>query len=489
MWILDRYLLREILKSFLLSLVMFTVVFFLAALYELLREGAGLQVIARIIGFVVFYSVPYLIPIALAIGCALAYGRLVADNEVIPCLTGGLHPFTLVRPGLFAGLLLTIVMYGVQATLVPYAYSIKKSVLQKVVEDLLALPDTEHKTLTDGKRGFFFYARRTNGPDIEGLQLTGFPGAIGVPGAASKRKGGGRVELTADHGRIEQQPDGRITVDVRQAEVTVFSAESLKWARLDQDQSGQLTPPEWLAVTERLRLEPREETPSFRAADTDRSGSVARAEFDAYVAELDPTEVGNRGFYTLRFARLTFDIVPALRRGYKMAFRNNHQLLAFHDQSERWIEAAHDGGALAAARTSAAALSAALAAAPGASPAGALSAASSASAVPGKHLRTIALEQRRHASAHLHQRAVLSLAPLLFALIAVTLPLLLRSNVRLLPFFVAFSVIALTYFGPFMIGMSLAEKGRGPEPWMCYWPAPLISGLTGLYLLRRLFRQ
>ena len=102
MSILSRALFAETLRTFAAAFVAFSFIFQIAALYELLNHGASGRQVAIVAPYVIIYTLPFLLPVALLVGASLAYGRLAADNEIVPVTSGGLPATTLARPAVGA---------------------------------------------------------------------------------------------------------------------------------------------------------------------------------------------------------------------------------------------------------------------------------------------------------------------------------------------------------------------------------------------------
>jgi hypothetical protein len=88
----------------------------------------------------------------------------------------------------------------------------------------------------------------------------------------------------------------------------------------------------------------------------------------------------------------------------------------------------------------------------------------------------------------LNERRTLAAAPLVFSLIGTAVPLLLRHNNRLVPFFVAFALVGLTYFLPFFTARSLSD-GYTVAPDIIFPPIIAITLACGAWLLWRVFRR
>src|SRR5438270_9118349 len=87
MRILDRYIVREVFRHALLGLAVFTFVFFVPKLVQLMElfvrhSGSGVQVLTLFL--CIFPAVlVFTVPMATLIGVLLGLGRMSADSEII----------------------------------------------------------------------------------------------------------------------------------------------------------------------------------------------------------------------------------------------------------------------------------------------------------------------------------------------------------------------------------------------------------------------
>ena len=107
--ILDRYVLREILPPFVLSLLIFTFILTLPPvmryLEQLVAKGVSFGAAARILATLIPQALGLTIPMATLTGILIALGRLSADREAVALLSLGVSPYRLLRPlMLFASL-------------------------------------------------------------------------------------------------------------------------------------------------------------------------------------------------------------------------------------------------------------------------------------------------------------------------------------------------------------------------------------------------
>ncbi len=87
-----------------------------------------------------------------------------------------------------------------------------------------------------------------------------------------------------------------------------------------------------------------------------------------------------------------------------------------------------------------------------------------------------------------HRRYASALAPFLFLLVGIPLPILFNSRVRLLPPFVALMVVMLTYFAVGIGAESFAETGK-LAPWFAMWLPDILTLCVGGFLLWKLFEK
>jgi LPS export ABC transporter permease LptG len=99
---LDRYVIREIIPPFLLSLLIFTFLLVLPPIMQhlenLLAKGVDWVTAARIVWTVVPQALGLTIPMALLVGLLIGLGRLSADRESVALLACGVSAYRLLRP-------------------------------------------------------------------------------------------------------------------------------------------------------------------------------------------------------------------------------------------------------------------------------------------------------------------------------------------------------------------------------------------------------
>ncbi len=93
--ILQRYVMGEVLRAFLLALLTITIVIVLfMVMVEAAKMGLTPREILHLVPYVIPGSLPYTIPVSLLFSVTVVYGRLASDNEVIAVKTAGLSAWT-----------------------------------------------------------------------------------------------------------------------------------------------------------------------------------------------------------------------------------------------------------------------------------------------------------------------------------------------------------------------------------------------------------
>lgn len=117
MRIISKYILKEILTPFGVTVLVFTLIFLIGNLMQLIemivQKGVGLWDIARLLGYTLPFLFVYIIPMAFFISILLGFLRLSSDNEVTALKASGVGFFQLLPPVFIlslAGYLLTSFM-------------------------------------------------------------------------------------------------------------------------------------------------------------------------------------------------------------------------------------------------------------------------------------------------------------------------------------------------------------------------------------------
>jgi LPS export ABC transporter permease LptG/LPS export ABC transporter permease LptF len=123
--ILDRYLLRELMAPFGLSLLLLTFALEIPPILQygetLIAEGASWDVVVRVLATLVPQALGITIPMALLVGILMTLGRLSGDREIVAMEACGISLGRLLRPLVLFGVIATAVTTYVMIVALPFA--------------------------------------------------------------------------------------------------------------------------------------------------------------------------------------------------------------------------------------------------------------------------------------------------------------------------------------------------------------------------------
>ena len=112
MKIIERYLLRESLKTFLFGIVLFITVLVISKVQELLAfiltKGISPLIIIKLIILLLPALLSIAIPMAFTLGIILSIGRLTEQREMVAIKTVGIGKVEIVKPFIFFSIFLII---------------------------------------------------------------------------------------------------------------------------------------------------------------------------------------------------------------------------------------------------------------------------------------------------------------------------------------------------------------------------------------------
>lgn len=139
--IVDRYLVRELLVSFLAStliLLLISVGGTVAFLLDRIARGRiPAELLAALIGLRTIDALTLLAPLAVFIGVQLAYGRLYRESEMAVFAASGLPLTGLVRPLMILAVPLIIVMSLISFWLAPASVRMSQTLMQEASRSLI----------------------------------------------------------------------------------------------------------------------------------------------------------------------------------------------------------------------------------------------------------------------------------------------------------------------------------------------------------------
>ncbi len=159
---IDRYVIRETIPPFLLSLVIFTFLLeippVMRDLEMLVAKGVSWQVAGRIVLTLIPQALGLTIPMALLTGLLIGLGRLSADRETVALLACGVSPHRLLRPVLLMATVAAAATMYVMIKAIPDANQtfreITFEIIAKQVEN-----DVHPRVFFENFPGWVLYAR------------------------------------------------------------------------------------------------------------------------------------------------------------------------------------------------------------------------------------------------------------------------------------------------------------------------------------------
>ena len=200
--ILDRYILREIVASWVVVTGVLLVILLTNQLARVLQRAAADQyphgVVLKLIGFGVLQNLGLLVPVGLLLGIVLALGRLYHDSELTAARACGVGPARVYGPIAVFGVVVGILQLWVCLSLAPSALSQTYALRSAALRAGQFSPIAAGRFRTFGGSDAVVYAEKVN-PD-------GTLAKVFV-----EREQRGKVEVAlADRAHHEVTPDGQI---------------------------------------------------------------------------------------------------------------------------------------------------------------------------------------------------------------------------------------------------------------------------------------
>jgi lipopolysaccharide export system permease protein len=135
--ILQRYVICEVVRAFLMALTTMTIIFVLfMVMAEATNMGLTPHEIFNLVPFVIPSTLPYTVPVSMLFAVTVVYGRLASDNEIIAVKTAGVSPMALLWPTVLIGAVLSAALLLSTGTVIPRATHQARLVVFKDLEDV-----------------------------------------------------------------------------------------------------------------------------------------------------------------------------------------------------------------------------------------------------------------------------------------------------------------------------------------------------------------
>jgi lipopolysaccharide export LptBFGC system permease protein LptF len=137
---LQRYLLRELLLSFILVTLLVTGIITAAFMLQAIGRypEATLGTLGQGVPIFLSLVLPITVPLSLLMACLLTYGRFADDNEFLAFQMGGVHPWHAIAPAVAASIAVSLITTALTCDINPLLTSEKKTLFRGAIEQSVA---------------------------------------------------------------------------------------------------------------------------------------------------------------------------------------------------------------------------------------------------------------------------------------------------------------------------------------------------------------
>lgn len=176
MRILTRYITRQFLLTFTISLVVFLFVLAVGNIFkviDLLSRGVPGLLILQVFSYGIPYSLIFAIPMSVLAAAFLTFSRMASDHELVALKASGVSLWQAVHPPVMIACLLSLLCVYINCNLAPQSHYARRTVLGKLgVETPLAFLD-EGRFIRDFP-GFTIYIERKDGARLQNIVIYEF---------------------------------------------------------------------------------------------------------------------------------------------------------------------------------------------------------------------------------------------------------------------------------------------------------------------------
>ena len=163
----DRYLLRQFVRIFLFSVLVFTIIYITINVFEeidnFIDHDAKFSHVARYYLYTIPFILTYIIPVSLLLGAIFSMGVMARRNELTAFVSSGISLARVAAPVLVVAVLVSIFSTWFNDRVVTSATSLSKQVKVHDIEGKpRADPGLKENFHYLGENGFVFLARRYN---------------------------------------------------------------------------------------------------------------------------------------------------------------------------------------------------------------------------------------------------------------------------------------------------------------------------------------
>jgi len=237
--ILDRYIIRELIAPFFLSIAVLTLALFLQKMFRLtelvLSKGSSLAATGKLLLYIMPGFLAMTIPISLLVAALTAFSRLSSDSEVTAMKASRVSLYAMVRPVMKFSIVLFFVTAVIAHFLAPNAMFAFKAQLFNMLK-ARAMVGLEQGVFSSTFDGMVIYVDKMNSlDDMKGLFISDERSGsepytiVAKQGRLITDMDNLNVTLVMDHGSIHLKPraedvyslmffdSGRINIDINRA--------------------------------------------------------------------------------------------------------------------------------------------------------------------------------------------------------------------------------------------------------------------------------
>jgi lipopolysaccharide export system permease protein len=170
--LIQRMILWELLKVFVVSLVAITGLLLLAGLFtEATQRGLEPGQILSIIPLLIPSTLPYTLPATTLFATCVVYGRLAADNEILALKAAGINILRVVSPGVLLGLTMSAVTAYLYYDAIPTTHFMLRSRVMADIEDYMYSLLRKHGSIQHPKLNYVMFVERVDGRKLLGAHF------------------------------------------------------------------------------------------------------------------------------------------------------------------------------------------------------------------------------------------------------------------------------------------------------------------------------
>ncbi len=184
--ILDKYIFREVVITFLFGICAFSAVFIgSGTLFRIARYitdyGASFESVVKIFIFGLPSIIMWTFPMSMLLGVLLTFGRLSSNSEITAMKSCGIGFVRIAAPAVALGLFVSILAIAFNEYVVPWANTAYSNVLYYEIEGNTTMKSQEHiviKDIENGEIKRLVYARNYNADTqtLNGVTMQDFDG-------------------------------------------------------------------------------------------------------------------------------------------------------------------------------------------------------------------------------------------------------------------------------------------------------------------------